>query len=110
MSVTFYKIPEGYRVYKGRTSTFQGFLLGILTTNQHNLGGKTDKPLTNEEAEHFHKKGGVVYQPMEAEHWTLHFTSPQVNVEDLKEILSSLPKAASDHPAGANSDEVNAVA
>lgn len=87
MSIKFERIPEGYRIYKDAA------LIGVLSTKQHHRGKDSDHPVAAADADTL-KVGGVVWEPMKAESWSLHLTSPSLSVEDFKAIASGIPTEA----------------
>lgn len=72
---TFVPIPEGFRIYKDKI-----LLCGILSTNQ------VDQELVK-------PGGGVVWKEMPRASWNIHWTSPQMSLDDLKAVLSGVPTA-----------------
>jgi hypothetical protein len=67
-------ILEGYRVYLDKI-----FLQAILYTKHHT--GLT-------------RNGGVIYEPMEKESWSIHWTSPSLSVDVVKAVAATLPLEA----------------
>lgn len=87
----FEPIPHGYRVYQEQT------LVAVMDTQQQ----VTDiKQMTPEEAvAHRGPAGAVVWKPMASEHCTIHFTAPQMAVEQLLALARELQGNAAPQPA-----------
>jgi hypothetical protein len=65
-------VVNGHRLYRGDR------LLAV-TTTKHDQGMKG-------------KLGEVHYEDMDPRHWRIHFTSPEMSVQDLIDVVDNLPQ------------------
>lgn len=97
MAVTYEKLPEGYRVYNGE------LMVGVITTKQHastDDKGKYLRELTGDEKtmllEAVNPTTGVSHRPvvwddLPACEQSIHFCSPTMSLDLLRQVASSLP-------------------
>src|SRR5271156_5976051 len=89
MHIDLDKKVDKYRVFRGRSEDFGGFSLANITTKHHR--GPEDTP----EGQVGTSRGGdVVYDPLPRKDWRLHFTSPEMTLEEVAAIVAAYPQEA----------------
>lgn len=76
MPITLEQIELGYRVWKGKSDDFDGFLLGNIVTKQ--FGGRDEQ-------------GNPIFRALDKKHWGIHFTSPHMTLDEIRAVCAVLP-------------------
>lgn len=95
MTMRLESIPEGHRVFNGDK------LIGVITTKQHHRGKDSQHQLSPDEQnaktadlEKEKPARPVFWEPLPKESWAIHFSSPNMSLQDLRDVIAVIPTEA----------------